>query len=159
MKNITSLALASSLLVFSGAVFAQDSKGPSEKSLTETQCDSIKTEFAAMQEQIPLKIDYMTTITGMSAMMGSTSCLVSFSYSFEEDVMVQEVVKGSQGELSDDQALAFLKSDEGRNILKTILKQQAEAIFEDVGAQSSGIRYTMTYLSDGANLKPITIQF
>lgn len=165
MKRLLPLAFASTFLASSGAVIAQEASpesvntAVSKEVSTEAQCNSIKTEFAAMQDQIPVQIDFMTSINGMSAMMGSESCLVSFSYSFKEDVMVSEVVKGSKGELTEDQALAFLQSDKGRNVLKTILKQQAEAIFEDLGANNSGIRYTMSYQSDGTNLKPIVFSF
>lgn len=155
MKKLLLPVFATSIMAFSSTLIAQDT----DKSITELQCDSVKKEFSALQSQLPVQVDYMTSIVGLSAVMGSERCLVSFSYSYKEDVMVKEVVQGSEGALDSNEALAFLKSDEGRNILKIILKQQAEAIFEDLGAEAPGVTYQMTYQSDDINLKPITFQF
>lgn len=160
MNMIGKVAVASVFALSVSQVSAQSASGSEPKgSLSEAQCAQIQEEFEPMKKQLPLEVDYMTTITGLSAIQMKSNCLVSFSYSFKEDVMVDEVVKGSKGALDFDQALAFLKSEEGRNILKTILRQQAEAIFSDLGANAPGIKYQMSYRSDGVNLRPITFQF
>lgn len=159
--NTMGKVIATSFFAFSASLaFAQsESSDAASANLSETQCAQIQQEFEPMKKQLPLEVDYMTTITGLSAVQMSSNCLVSFTYSYKEDVMVEEVVEGSQGALDFNQALAFLKSEEGRNILKTILRQQAEAIFSDLGANAPGIKYQMSYKSDGTNLRPITFQF
>lgn len=163
MKNIVLSVIAASALSISGVVTADDAladaQPTSSKAQVVEQCDAVKAEFSALQEQLPVQIDYMTSITGMSAIMGTESCLISFVYSSREDIVVDEVVKGAEGELTEDQALAFLQSNEGRNVLKTTLKAQAEAIFEDLGSKAPGLRYHMTYHFDGLHLNPITINF
>lgn len=162
MKKLALFVAASSLFAASGSLSAQEAssdEATSGKSLTELQCDSVKTEFAALQDQIPVQIDYMTSITGMSAMMGSEKCLISFSYSFKEDVMIDEVVEGAGGSITEDEAIELLVSEEGRSILKTTLRTQAEAIFEDLGSEAPGMQYNLKYQSDGPNLKPISFMF
>ncbi|KXS55076.1 MAG: hypothetical protein AWU57_579 [Marinobacter sp. T13-3] len=155
------VALACALAAPSIAV-AQTSAAASNQTLTEAACTSIKTEFSALQDQLPVDVDYMTKLIGVSAMMGSRECMVSYVYVYEEDALIDEVVKSAAQEgnaLSREAVLEFFTSENGAAILKQLFREQAQQVVNGIEVNGANLGFQVLYKSDDVNLDAVTVRF
>ncbi|BDY05745.1 hypothetical protein [Ferrimonas sp. YFM] len=119
-------------------------------------CKVLKGVAAELQEQIPLKVDYMTTLSGVQALYVSKSCMLNYMYIIDTDQLLKEMV--AENELTREENVAFLKTDEGFSNLEQVLGQIANNAKDrfEVFTEIKGMKITYTYTFDDLSFKPIT---
>lgn len=155
MKNRFLVSAALALALGSGQLLAESEY--SNKEMIQAQCDALTAELKPVQEQLPIQLDYMTQLTGFSTMKLASSCLVNINYVFDEDMFVDEMVKGAEGRWTEAQAIDFAQSEQGRTILKGLFRGMAEEGFGDAKAMFPELTININVLSNGANLKPLKL--
>lgn len=118
-------------------------------------CDILKGVVADLQEQVPMSVDYMTTLTGVQAIYASGRCLLNYTYVVDSEILLKEMMM--ENELSREENLFFLKTDEGRETLEQVvnsLAQNAAPQFESL-SNVKGMKVTYMHTFDNFELKPI----
>ena len=137
-------ALAFCILVASPLTAIADAK-------TKIFCVAVQEEFNKLTDQLPLKVDYMTSVVGVVAFYTSTECIVQYSYVINEEKFIAEFMEGAQGELSWQESVDYINSQEGRELLIETFKGDAKSTFKKLLVLPS-IRAKVNYTSDGFNI-------
>ncbi|MCB5228038.1 hypothetical protein JAO78_014585 [Alishewanella sp. 16-MA] len=76
-------------------------------------CKSLQGAVADIQQQAPIAVDYMTTLTGAVALYSSSNnrCLLNYNYVIKAETFLQEMMAENQLTLAEN--VDVLKSDEG----------------------------------------------
>ena len=104
-------------------------------------CDELKPVVKELQQQTPVEVDYITSMTGVQALYAGGQCLLNYNYMIKTQGFLQDMQ--NENELSFEENLAFLKTEEGVATL-----QQS---FDAVAAQSAQLNFKQ--LQDIKNLK------
>ena len=118
-------------------------------------CGALENVVKEIQAQTPMDVDYMTTLTGAQAIYAGGRCLLNYSYVIKSDFLLKDMMK--ENDLSKEQNLAFLATDDGALVLKNILGEQAKnmsAQFESL-SNVKGMKITYTHSFDDAAIKPV----
>lgn len=157
MKYLIFMFFSATIAALSGTAYAETKSENSTGS--SAFCQELEDSFKGFEMMLPLQVDQMTTITKMAVDKHNNSCVVNFSYLFKESEMIKAFVEGGGNKLTNDQAIEWIKSDQGRDFLKQSLTQQSKALFTQMDLIKDGVTYQMTYSSDGDNFKPMIVSF
>lgn len=157
MKNKLAMLSVVSLALAFGPASANEG-GLTKGEMVEAQCDALASELKSIQSQLPMKVDYMTELTGMSVMRLTGSCIININYVFEEDTFINEMISGSKGSWNEEQAIDFAKSEQGQEILEDIYRDSAKQGFQAAKDEFPELVININIFSDGLNLKQIMFQ-
>lgn len=159
-RSLIGLAASLSLLSAPSSVVAQEAQAESLDTQIAQVCAEISGAFDGLRSVLPMQVDDTTTIIAMDAEMGGDEyCQTSYIYDVNEDAFVAGIVKASEGNLTETQAMNFLLTPEGRNFVASSMKKFSMSTFEQMGLMRDGIRFDMTYNFQGGELEPILISF
>lgn len=117
-----------------------------EASLTKrAKCESLKDFADDYNKQLPMKADFVTTITGFKAAENYGRCSAEISYLIDEDIMIDAWMKGSG--LSKAGTLTYVYSDQGKEKITNYLKQQ---LLQSPFGKDTDIHVTAVYKFTGS---------
>mgnify|MGYP005994533379 CR=1 FL=1 len=119
-------------------------------------CDELKPVVKDLQAQAPMDIDYVTTLTGVQVFYVSNICILNYSYVLKTTKFLDDMAK--QNELSIDENLAFLKTEDGVAALQgsfdDIAKNSANTNFKDF-KEIKGMHILYSYSFDDTEVPTI----
>lgn len=119
-------------------------------------CDELKPIVKDLQAQSPMDIDYATTLTGVQVFYISNICILNYSYVLKTTKFLEDMAK--QNELSLDDNLAFLKTEDGVAALQEsfdgIANNSANTNFKDF-KQIKGMHILYSYSFDDTEVPSI----
>ena len=138
-------------VLLAGLISAQFSFAATSKQA----CDLLQNVVKDIQKQAPMDVDYMTTLTGVQAIYTSGRCLLNYSYVIKSDFLLKDMIK--ENGLTKEENLAFLATNDGAEVLKNILGEQAQnmsAQFESL-SHVKGMKITYMHSFDETAIKPV----
>ena len=119
-------------------------------------CDQLKPVVADIQKQVPMAVDYMTTLTGAQAIYAAEQCMLNYNYVVNADSLIADMMQAN--DLSKEENLAFLQTEEGLNTMKSVFgdiaKNAASAHFQPF-ANIKGISITYSYSFDNPKIPSV----
>lgn len=131
----------------------------------ETTCNSLRKMTDEINQQAPVKLDFVTTATGASAIYGGGVCTVTFSKTVNEQVFIDAILASQVGahtkqRNSSGQRTAivnWLNSSEGQTYFHSAFNQTlpeaARAMLRNPGIETY---HLITF--DQGNVKPLRIK-
>lgn len=90
---------------------------------SEKTCEVLKPLVAGLQKQAPIEVDYMTTLTGVQAILLIDKCYLNYNYVINSEIFLKEM--SETNDLSKEDNIAFLVTSKGRQVLQDMLDKQA----------------------------------
>lgn len=147
MRHTKSIFIVGALLM-SLNVYAQDENVTPAKEF----CNIVQPELSAVNEQLPVSVDYMTKLIGTSALhtRGNDQCNITMTYQVDTEKFVESFVQETDGAMNFEQSVEFLNTKEGRDILSNVFKEQGEQEYQDYNIE--GVKIKLQYKMDDSKL-------
>ncbi|NOI66904.1 hypothetical protein [Vibrio sp. 99-8-1] len=139
-------------LFFLLALMASKSMGNTSKDI----CNSLKPEVSVLQEQLPIRIDYVTSLIGVQAIYLSSTCLINYNYLVDTEVYVKDVSKHAG--LTMEESIEWLKTDEAYASMKENFTVVATGAVDSTMTELKkykGIKILFNYSFDDLSITPV----
>lgn len=129
----------------------------------ETECNAIKEEAAKINAGVPSKVDFMTTLVGVSVTYSDGTCDIHVTSRIDEakffEVFVQvnfEVTPLQLDLLQTSQAIEYLNSEEGQNFYRDVARK---ALRDNpiIKTSHKDVRSTYVYIFDKGIINPLKL--
>ena len=144
MKQVLFLIVATSIAFNSHAMTAEQA------------CEELKPVIAELRAQTPMKLDYMTVLTGTQLIYAVKTCMLNYSYSVDSKIFLQEMA--DENELSLEENLNFLQTEAGNITLKEVfgdIADNAAITHFQAFKPIKGMKITYTHSFDNPEILPV----
>lgn len=124
-------------------------------------CDETRNSADQMYSQLPMQIDPMTNLLGMTALYINDECTVMFKYVIDEQMFIDDFISGyysTSGEkITSAQAIDFLNTDYVRKEVVNYLSSQAT---DDMinAAKIQNVNLQLIYSMDNGNIRTFSVK-
>ena len=127
-------------------------------------CAFIKNFFSEVHAQLPLQVDYMTRLIGITPMYIPGKCLITVNYSINEDTAIREFIRAASAESNGrivptrQEAVEAINKPSARRHFRAYMINK---LSPDLHAMTElpGVSLRMNYAYDGNSLKPLVVEF
>ncbi|WP_404340425.1 hypothetical protein [Pseudoalteromonas mariniglutinosa] len=123
---------------------------------SEAICKELKAVTKQLQQQTPMEVDYMTTLTGVQSIYVGDTCHLNYNYLVKSRILLKEMQEANSLSLEDN--LAHLQTEEGRSSLQSsfdsIAQNSAKANFAEF-RNVKGMQISYYYTFDDLELQAI----
>lgn len=155
-RSFRSAAMAAAALMFAApsvlAESAQSAEDNEKFTLIQMKCMSLSNEYQKMAKEMPMEIDEITLFYSASAKYNKDAdeCDADLQYTVDEKPFIAAIADQSGGDMTVAQAESFFATDDGVNIMKSLMKEQNEYSYKDF--DMNGFNMVLTYHMIGHKL-------
>ena len=154
MNNLTAIALSFCLVLVAGC-------GKASSNPTEQLCKDFQIHAQDVNRNAPITIDFVTSLTGVSAIYSAGVCAVTYQKLVKEDLFITAIVEEARRAGQDsaftsrESVTFFFNSDEGQRYLSNLFLQMLPADARYHGPEQVEQYHQITF--DRGGIKPVRV--
>lgn len=127
----------------------------SSANMAEEICTYLQSQFPEVQKKLPMQLDKETSFVNISASFSENICTLTYDYMVDTNAFAQSMA--SNGDLSVQANIEWLKTEEGGLVLNEIFTEDAQNSAKALGSitKHKGIKAVYIFVFDDPDIVPI----